>query len=102
MIINDFSDDDTLDKANSLSYENKKFKVLNNKKKGLGGAVNLGIKESNGSKIVIMMADQSDDLDDLIKYNDIIDKEGYDAVLGSRFLKAVKSFKISITKISFK
>ena len=44
LIINDFSDDDTLDKANSLSYENKKFKVLNNKKKGLGGAVNLESK----------------------------------------------------------
>ena len=46
LIINDFSDDDTLEKANSLSYENKKFKVLNNKKKGLGGAVNLGIKDA--------------------------------------------------------
>ena len=25
LIINDFSNDDTLDKANSLSYENKRF-----------------------------------------------------------------------------
>ena len=99
LIINDFSDDDTLEKANSLSYENKKFKVLNNKKKGLGGAVNLGIKESKGSKVVIMMADQSDDLDDLIKYNDIIDKEGYDAVLGSRFLKQSKVLKYPFQKL---
>ena len=99
MIINDFSDDDTLDKANSLSYENKRFKVLDNKKKGLGGAVNLGVKESNGSKVVIMMADQSDDLNDLIKYNDIIDKEGYDAVLGSRFLKQSKVLKYPFRKL---
>ena len=99
LIINDFSDDDTLDKANSLSYENKRFKVLDNKKKGLGGAVNLGVKESNGSKVVIMMADQSDDLNDLIKYNDIIDKEGYDAVLGSRFLKQSKVLKYPFRKL---
>ena len=76
LIINDFSDDDTLEKA-----------------------VNLGIKESNGSKVVIMMADQSDDLDDLIEYNDIIDKEGYDAVLGSRFLKQSKVSKYPFQKL---
>jgi len=28
----------------------------------------LGIKESSGSNVAIMMADQSDDINDLIKY----------------------------------
>jgi len=87
LIINDFSDDDTLDKATKLFSENNNFKVLNNKKKGLGGAINLGIKEARGSKIAIMMADQSDDINDLLNYNNLMDKNNYDAILGSRFLK---------------
>ena len=37
-----------------------------------------------------MMADQSDDINDLIKYNNLMIKENYDAVLGSRFLKDSK------------
>ena len=37
--------------------KHKNFKIYNNNKKGLGGAINLGIEESNGSKICIMMAD---------------------------------------------
>ena len=36
------------------------------------------------------MADQSDDINDLIKYNDLMNKENYDAILGSRFLKDSK------------
>ena len=37
-----------------------------------------------------MMADQSDDINDLIHYNKLIESEKLDAVLGSRFLKNSK------------
>ena len=72
LIINDFSEDDTLSRAKSLALESSRFRILDNKKKGLGGAINLGIKESLGSHIVIMMADQSDDIKDLLKYNNLM------------------------------
>ena len=62
IIINDFSDDDTLQKAKFLGQKNQKFKILNNTKKGLGGAINFGINHSTGEFLVIMMADQSDDI----------------------------------------
>ena len=65
LIINDFSDDDTLEKAKSLTNGLNNFRVLNNLKKGLGGAINLGIKESSGIYITIMMADLSDDIENL-------------------------------------
>ena len=87
VLINDFSNDDTLDKANSLFKLHKQFRVFDNQKKGLGGAINTGIQKSNGSKIAIMMADLSDDIKDLIKYNNIMDEKKVDAVLGSRFIK---------------
>ena len=45
LIINDFSEDGTLENAKALFKDNKNFKVLNNEIKGLGGAINLGIKK---------------------------------------------------------
>jgi len=80
-----------------LNIEN--FKVLDNQKKGLGGAINLGIKESSGSSVAIMMADQSDDINDLIKYNSLINTENCDAILGSRFLKESKVLNYPIQKL---
>ncbi len=90
ILVNDFSDDDTLEKSMNLFRSNKNFRVVDNKVKGLGGAINLGIKESQGKKITIMMADLSDDINDLRKYNRIMDEKKLDAVLGSRFLKGSK------------
>ena len=98
LIINDFSKDNTLEKARNL-FKNKNFKIFDNKKKGLGGAINLGIKEANGSNIAIMMADQSDDINDLIKYNSLINESNYDAILGSRFLKGSKVINYPIQKL---
>jgi len=98
LIINDFSEDNTLTKAKHL-FENDNFKVFNNKKKGLGGAINLGIKKATGSNIAIMMADQSDDINDLIRYNSLINEGNYDAILGSRFLKGSKVINYPIQKL---
>ena len=90
LIINDFSVDDTLEKAKSLITNYKNFIVHDNSKKGLGGAINQGIQKAKGKYIAIMMADQSDDINDLLKYYDVIKTNKYDAVLGSRFLKDSK------------
>ena len=90
LFINDFSNDDTLVKINAIIKDKKNFRVIDNTKKGLGGAINLGIKKSLGENIAIMMADQSDDINDLIKYNNLMNEENYDAILGSRFTKMSK------------
>ncbi len=86
LLINDFSEDDTFKLATKLFQNKVNFRVLNNENIGLGGAINLGIKESKGDVISIMMADLSDSIEDLIKYKKIIDRENLDAVLGSRFV----------------
>ena len=51
-----------MEQAYSLNQKDDNFKVFDNKKKGLGGAINLGIKKASGNYIAIMMADQSDDI----------------------------------------
>ena len=99
LIINDFSNDDTLEKSKTLTINYKNFKVLNNLKKGLGGAINLGIKKATGEHIAIMMADQSDDIKDLIKYNNLMKSSDYDAILGSRFTKDSKVNDYPIQKL---
>ena len=90
ILVNDFSEDDTLLTAKKLFESHSCFKVFDNNKKGLGGAINLGIEKSKGTKVSIMMADLSDDIDDLIRYNELIDSKKVDAVLGSRFIKGAK------------
>ena len=87
LIINDFSDDDTFINGKNLTSKVKNFKILNNDAKGLGGAIRLGIKNAEGKYISIMMADLSDDIEDLKKYHNLISSEQFDAIFGSRFLK---------------
>ena len=86
ILINDYSSDNTLSKIKEISQRNNNFVYLDNKKKGLGGAISYGIERSRGHYICIMMADFSDSTDDLKKYYKLIKDEKVDAVFGSRFL----------------
>jgi dolichol-phosphate mannosyltransferase len=90
LLINDFSDDNTLLKAQNISRTNNNFLFFDNKRKGLGGAISLGIEKARGDYICIMMADFSDDINDLKKYYYLINKKKIDAVFGSRFNKYSK------------
>jgi dolichol-phosphate mannosyltransferase len=90
LIINDYSEDGTLDVARKLFDQSDNFKVYDNKRKGLGGVINLGIEKANGSKIAIMMADMSDHIDDLKNYNELMDQNNLDAIFGSRFINGSK------------
>ena len=80
----------TYEKLLKVCENKKNIKVFDNKKKGLGGALNLGIEKSKGDYICIMMADLSDDFDNLLRYNKEISTEKLDAIFGSRFLKESK------------
>ena len=99
LIINDFSNDDTFNKCKKLVDEYKNFRIFDNPKKGLGGAINLGINEAKGDNISIMMADLSDDIDDLKRYNVLMEQGNFDAILGSRFTKDSKVKGYPIQKL---
>ena len=53
---------------------------------GFGRAVTWGLDQMSGDAVVIMMADESDDCRDVVRYWDRLN-EGYDCVFGSRFIK---------------
>ena len=75
------------------------FKVFDNKKKGLGGAINLGIENTIGDYICVMMADLSDDFNDLKNYYTRIKDKNLDAVFGSRFTKKSKVIDYPFKKL---
>jgi dolichol-phosphate mannosyltransferase len=52
---------------------------------GFGRAVIWGLNRAHGDAVVIMMADESDDVRDVIRYWNVLN-EGYDCVFGSRFM----------------
>ena len=87
VVVDDGSSDDTWailkdlrDKLPELSP------VQNHGEHGFGRAIVHGINHSRGDAVVIMMADESDDCRDVVRYWKLLN-EGYDCVFGSRFMK---------------
>jgi dolichol-phosphate mannosyltransferase len=59
--------------------------VRNTGENGFGRAIVCGLDHSQGDAVVIMMADESDDCRDVVRYWDLLGA-GWDAVFGSRFI----------------
>jgi len=53
---------------------------------GFGRAIVKGFEHATGDALVVMMADESDDCRDAVRYWEVLN-EGWDAVFGSRFIK---------------
>jgi dolichol-phosphate mannosyltransferase len=60
--------------------------IQNRGANGFGRAVAAGLDAMTGDAVVIMMADESDDCRDVVRYWQKLN-EGYDCVFGSRFIK---------------
>jgi dolichol-phosphate mannosyltransferase len=60
--------------------------VRNDGPHGFGRAVVKGIDSARGDALVVMMADESDDCRDVVRYWHALD-DGWDCVFGSRFIK---------------
>ena len=60
--------------------------IQNTGENGFGRAIVYGIDHSQGDAVVIMMADESDDCRDVVRYWETLN-QGWDAVFGSRFIQ---------------
>src|SRR5213079_1243339 len=87
VVVDDGSSDNTWD---VLQETRKRVKTLhpiqNLDAHGFGRAVVLGFDHASGDAIVMMMADESDDCRDVVRYWRVLNS-GYDCVFGSRFVK---------------
>jgi len=104
IFIDDYSQDHTLNKIKEFSTKHQNIFYYINKKKGLGGAISLGLKKAQGKYITIMMADSADSIDDLNSYFKIIQENEFDAIFGSRFIHGSEiidypKFKLFLNRI---
>jgi dolichol-phosphate mannosyltransferase len=87
VVVDDGSSDETWQILTDLQTRVSELNPLRNTgPHGFGRAIIYGIDHASGDAIVIMMADESDDCRDVVRYWKLLN-EGYDAVFGSRFMK---------------
>ena len=92
VVVDDGSRDRTWQVLQSLRCEIPVLNpVRNSGQNGFGRAVILGLDQMKGDAVVIMMADESDDCHDVVRYWGKLN-EGYDCVFGSRFIKGAGVF----------
>ena len=86
IVVDDGSSDGTWNILEQLKLRVPNFAPTQNTgPHGFGRAIIWGLNRTRGDAVVIMMADESDDVRDVVRYWNVLN-EGYDCVFGSRFM----------------
>ena len=90
VVVNDNSQDNTRQLVLDMMQQDPEVALVNNTPPGgFGRAIRAGLCHLSGGAVAIMMADHSDDPEDLVRcYRKL--HEGYDCVFGSRFRRSSK------------
>ena len=87
VVVDDGSQDRTWDVLQQLQKKITTLRPIQNPgEHGFGRAITFGLRHCSGDAVVIMMADESDDARDAVRYWKLLN-EGWDCVFGSRFIK---------------
>lgn len=87
IVVDDGSSDSTWEILTRVSKQISALRpIQNNGLHGFGRAIICGLDNATGDAVTIMMADESDDSRDVVRYWKKLN-EGYDCVFGSRFMK---------------
>ena len=99
VVVDDGSTDRTWDLLSGLTQTIPQLVPLKNTgPHGFGRAVVHGLDHASGDGLVIMMADESDDCRDVVRYWRVLN-EGYDCVFGSRFMRGGGTIDYPVTKL---
>lgn len=99
VVVDDGSTDATWRLLQEMSERVPQLKPVQNKElHGFGRAVICGLNHMSGDAVVIMMADESDDCRDVVRYWAELNK-GYDCVFGSRFIKGGGTIDYPLLKL---
>lgn len=86
VVVNDDSEDSTEAVVAAIGAENPRVRVhRSHLERGFGNAIRAGLDVYEGDAVAIVMADASDDPEDLVVYHRILE-EGWDCAFGSRFV----------------
>jgi len=98
LVVDDGSTDGTWEVLSRLQGEIPELRPIKNEGlHGFGRAVVKGIDAAAGDAVVVMMADESDDCRDVIRYWNLLN-EGWDCVFGSRFVKGGGSDRLPMAQ----
>lgn len=87
VVVDDGSTDGTWGIIQGEAERNPSVRAVQNLgEHGFGRAIIKGFDEMTGDAVVVMMADESDDCRDVVRYWDKLN-EGHDCVFGSRFMR---------------
>lgn len=99
IVVDDGSSDSTWDILQNLSKSMPELKPVSNiGLNGFGRAVSVGFEQMTGDAVVVMMADQSDDPADVVRYWHELNR-GHDCVFGSRFVKGGSTLDYPFIKL---
>ena len=86
IVVDDGSRDRTRELANGFATSHPRVRCHpSNNERGFGLAVRAGLDEFTGDAVAIVMADASDDPEDLVSYHRLLE-DGWDCAFGSRFI----------------
>ena len=86
LVIDDASSDGTAAVVGEIAAANERVRCLRSHyKNGFGFAVRAGLDQFTGDAVAVLMADLSDDPEDLVLYYRLLER-GFDCAFGSRFM----------------
>lgn len=92
IVVNDDSEDTTEAVVAAIGERNPRVRVhRSHNERGFGNAIRAGLDVFEGDAVAIVMADASDDPEDLLRYHRLLE-EGYDCAFGSRFVPGAKVY----------
>lgn len=92
IVVNDDSEDSTEAVVAAIGERNPRVRVhRSHHERGFGNAIRAGLDVFEGDAVAIVMADASDDPEDLVRYHRLLE-EGFDCAFGSRFVPGAKVY----------
>jgi dolichol-phosphate mannosyltransferase len=90
VVVNDDSEDATETVVEAIAAANPRVRChRSHYERGFGMAIRAGLDVFEGDAVAIVMADASDDPEDLVRYHRLLE-EGWDCAFGSRFVPGAR------------
>jgi dolichol-phosphate mannosyltransferase len=100
VVVNDDSEDSTEAVVAAIGESNPRVKVhRSHLERGFGNAIRAGLDVYEGDAVAIVMADASDDPEDLVAYHRVLE-EGWDCAFGSRFVPGARVYEYPRLKLT--
>ncbi len=100
IVVNDDSEDSTEAVVEAIGAENPRVRChRSHYERGFGMAIRAGLDVFEGDAVVIVMADASDNPEDLVKYHQLL-SDGWDCAFGSRFMAGAKIYDYPRLKLT--